>query len=149
FLLNGDYDVEVALSLDVNEGGGLAPNLSYIDPISKAASFVFGGMATLSESRDRNFSENIQVSVRNIYSEWKRNENPHNCPDNDTNLAGTLDLKDYVAMAALTPNLDTKQTVSGKGVFGGSDQFIVTKAINSIGPTWSLVHFKGPGQLVN
>jgi len=149
FLLNGDYDVEVALSLDVNEAGGLAPNLAYINPISKAASFMFGGTATLSESRARNFSENIQLSVRNIYSEWKLHANLHDCPASNTNLAGTLELGDAVAMAALTPNLDTKQTLSGKGVFGSSDQFIVTKAINSLGPTWSLVHFKGPGPLAS
>jgi hypothetical protein len=54
-------------------------------------------------------------------------------------------MKDFVAMAALTENLDTKQTLSGKGVFGGSIQFLVTKSLTSLGPTWSLVNFKGPG----
>jgi hypothetical protein len=55
----------------------------------------------------------------------------------------------YVAMAALTPNLDAMQTASGKGVFGGSMQFLVTKSLNAVGPTWSLVHFKGPGGLAS
>jgi hypothetical protein len=147
FLLNGDYDVEIVLSLETNNTGGLAPNLAWINPLSKITSFMFGGTATLSESRDHNFTENIQLSVRNIYTEWKLHANNHDCPVADTNLAGTLGISSYVAIAALTPNLDAKQTLSGKGVFGGSDQFLVTKAINSIGPTWSLVHFKGPGPL--
>ena len=149
FLLNGDYDIEVALSLTVSNSGGLAPNLAYINPLSKVASFMFGGSATLSGAREHNFSENIQPSARNIYSEWKLGTNAHDCPVADTNLAGTLGLKDFVAMAALTPNLDTKQTLSGKGVFGGSDQFLVTKAINTLGPTWTLVQFQGPGPLAS
>lgn len=148
FLLDGDYDVEIALSLEVNDTGGLTPNLAYMNPLSKLASFMFSATGTLSASRDHNFTVNIQLSVRNIYTEWRTSANLHNCPVADTNLAGTLGIKDYVAMAALTPHLDQKQTISGKGVFGGSMQFLVTKNLSSLGPTWSLVRFKGPGPLV-
>jgi hypothetical protein len=145
FLLNGDYDVAIALSLEVNNTGGLAPSLSYIDPLSKVTSFTLSGAGTLSESRDHNFTENIQLSFREIYTKWKYKVRSYNCPSAATNLAGTLGIKDFVAMAALTENLDTKQTLSGKGVFGGSIQFLVTKSLTSFGPTWSLVYFKGPG----
>lgn len=146
FLLNGDYDAAIALSLEVNNTGGLAPSLSYINPLTKAAtSFTFSGTAALSESRDHNFTENIQFSFREIYTKWKYNVRPYDCPPADTNLAGTLGMKDFISMAALTENLDTKQTLSGKGVFGGSIQFLVTKNLTSLGPTWSLVNFKGPG----
>jgi hypothetical protein len=143
--LNGDYDVAIALSLEVNNTGGLAPSLSYIDPLSKVTSFTLSGTGTLSESRDHNFTENIQLSFREIYTKWKYGVRPYDCPPANTNLAGTLGIKDFVAMAALTENLDTKQTLSGKGVFGGSIQFLVTKSLTSFGPTWSLVYFKGPG----
>jgi hypothetical protein len=145
FLLNGDYDVAIALSLEVNNTGGLAPSLSYINPLSKVTSFTLSGTGTLSESRDHNFTENIQLSFREIYTKWKYGVRPYDCPPANTNLAGTLGIKDFVAMAALTENLDTKQTLSGKGVFGGSIQFLVTKSLTSFGPTWSLVYFKGPG----
>ena len=40
FLLNGDYDVEVALSLDVTNSGGLAPSFTYTNPITAATSFT-------------------------------------------------------------------------------------------------------------
>lgn len=149
FLLDGDYDVEVVLSVEVNDTGGLAPSLSYVNPLAAATSFMFSGAGTLSESRDHNFTENIQLSVRNIFIDWKTRANLHNCPAPDTNLAGTLGLKDFVAMAALTPNLDQKQTLAGPGVFGGYVQFLVTKNLTSIGPTWTLVHFTGPGALVS
>jgi hypothetical protein len=192
FLLNGDYEVAISLSVEVNDTGGLAPSLAYINPISKAASFMFGGSATLSESRDHTFTENIQLSTRKIYLDWKNKTGGMKYLDCDapaaTNLAGTLGIKDFVAMAALTdfnegqqpgqsqppaaaqqcptpakspatpkcpaaqPCSCPQQTDTQKSAttqFGGSIQFVVTKNINTVGPTWSLTHFKGPGGLLN
>ena len=40
-------------------------------------------------------------------------------------------------------------TTSAEKVFGGSIQFLVTKNVNAVGPTWTLVHFKGPGGLLS
>jgi hypothetical protein len=149
FLLDGDYDVEVALSLEVNDTGGLAPSLTYMTAFNAATSFMFNGNATLSQARDHNFTANMQLSVRKIYAEWKTNANTHDCPTRDTNLSGTLGLKDLVAMAASTPELDQSLTILGKGIFGGSVQFIVTKNVSALGPTWSLEFFKGPGALAS
>ncbi len=148
FLLNGDYDVEIALSVEVNDTGGLAPSLSYMHPLTALTSFTFSGNGTLRESRDHNFTENIQLSVRDIYIDWKTGADPHDCPPADTNLSGTLGISDFVAMAAQSQNLDTTNS-SGKGVFGGSIQFLITKNVTTVGPTWSLVHFKGPGGLAS
>jgi hypothetical protein len=144
FLLNGDYDVEIALSLEVNNTGGLAPNFSYTSPIPRGT-FLFNANGTLSESRDHNFTENISYSLRQIYVDWKTNANPHDCPAADTNLAGTLGIKDFVAMAAITQGISQTRAFSDGGVFGGSIQFLVTKNISALGPTWTLVHFIGPG----
>lgn len=151
FLLDGDYDVAIALSVEVNDTGGLAPSLSYTTPLTTktATSFNFGANGNLSESRDHNFTENIQLSVRSIYLDWKQNPNAYGCPTVDTSLAGTLGLKDFVAMAALSQNLDQTQKISGKGVFGGSIQFLVTKNLTAAGPSWALVYFKSVGANVN
>jgi hypothetical protein len=146
FLLNGDYDVEVALSLDVTNSGGLAPSVTYTNPITAATSFAFSGGATLSESRDHTFTENIQFSLRAIYQAWHKGNAPFDCPQADTNLAGTLGIKDFASLASLTQGLDTSNA-GGKGVFGGTIQFLVTKNFNAVGPTWTLTHFKGPGTL--
>jgi hypothetical protein len=92
----------------------------------------------------------MQLSARTIFTDWKTKANPHNCPSADTNLSGNLEISDFVAMAALTQNLDqaSAKAPAGKGVFGGSIQFLVTKNL-SAGPTWTLVHFKGPGPLAS
>ena len=86
WLLTGDYQVAVSLSLEVNDTGGLAPSLSYIDPV---ASLVIGGSGTLSQSRDHNFTENLQFSLRQIYTDWRQDPTRYPCPAADTNLAGT------------------------------------------------------------
>jgi hypothetical protein len=90
-----------------------------------------------------------ELSTRTIFIDWKSGANLHDCPEADTNLSGDLGLKDIVAMAALTRNKDTTQSLSGKGVFGGSVTFLVTKNLSAIGPSWTLVHFKTLSGLVN
>ncbi len=159
FLLNQDFDVLVSMSIEVNDTGGLTPSLSYMKPLSHLTSFTFSGNGTLSESRDHTFTENLQFSVREIYLDWytwklarlagidteAEGLTAHDCPPADTNLSGTLGISDFVAMAAQSENLDT----SSDKAFGGTIQFLVTKNVNSVGPTWTLVHFKGPGGLLN
>jgi hypothetical protein len=144
FLMNGDYDVLVALSLEVNDAGGLAPTVSYVTPLTAATTWTFGATGTLSESRDHTFTENVEISTRQIYSDWKSGLIPHDCPVvANTNLAGELGLKDFVSMATSSPNLDeTLQGGEKAGVFGGTVQFVVTKSLSATGPSWQLVRFK-------
>jgi hypothetical protein len=151
FLLDGDYDVEVSLSLEVNDTGGLTPSLSYITPLATAAtSLTVGGSGNLSESRDHNFTENIQLSTRKIFADWKTGFDPHECPIvADTFLSGTLGISDMVAMANSTAELDETRKLTDAGVFGGSIQFVVTKKITATGPTWMLVRFNNISALAD
>jgi hypothetical protein len=159
YLLSQDFDVLVSMSIEVNDTGGLTPSLAYMKALSPLTSFTFSGNATLSESRDHTFTENLQFSVREIYLDWynwklakqagidtdEAGLTPHDCPPADTNLSGTLGIIDFVSMAAHSEGLDN----SSDKVFGGTIQFLVTKNVNSVGPTWTLVHFKGPGGFLN
>jgi hypothetical protein len=160
FLRSWDMDVLIALSVEVNNTGALTPSLSYLKALSPLTSFTFSGNFTLGESRDHTFTENLQYSVRQIYLDWyaynlveKAGINPmtlgltaHDCPQADTFLSGTLGIVDFVAMAAGSEGLDTDSTPDK--VFGGTIKFLVTKNTNGTGPTWSLIHFKGPGGLL-
>ena len=60
-----------------------------------------------------------------------------------------LGISDFVAMSSVSPNLDQTMNLTSKGVFGGSIQFLVTKSLGTLGPTWTLIHFKGPGGLAS
>jgi hypothetical protein len=149
FLLNGDYVVLVALSLEVNDSGGLAPSVSYVNPVTAATSWTLGANATLSEARDHTFSENIELSTRQIYADWKSGVS-HDCPAADTNLAGNLGLSDIVSMATSSPNLDESLAGGEKnGIFGGTIQFVVTKSLSAAGPSWQLVRFKNIAALAS
>lgn len=156
FLLNQDFEVLVSMSIEVTDTGGLSPSLAYLNPSNF---FTFSGNGTLSQSRDHTFTQNLQFSMREIYLDWYTWKQAklsgldtdalgltaHDCPEADTNLAGTLGISDFVAMAAVSEGLTTE----AEKVFGGTILFIVTKNINAVGPTWTLVHFRGPGGLLN
>jgi hypothetical protein len=149
FLLNGDYEVVIALSLEVNDTGGLAPSFTYVTPLTVATSQTWGASAVLSKSRDHTFSENIQLSTREIFLDWKSGFKSYDCPMADTNLAGSLGLKDLVSMAASTPGLDDELKGGAKSVFGGIVQFVVTKSVSAAGPSWQLVRFKNIAALAS
>ena len=127
---------------------GLAPSLTYVAPTTLTVLGTFGAGATFSESRDHTFNENIQISTRKIFLDWKADHTDHSCPNADTNLAGTLGLKDLVALAGSTPDLNDTLNFANKGVFGGSVQFVVTKNLTATGPSWALVRFKSLGAIV-
>jgi hypothetical protein len=150
FLINGDYDVLVNLSLDVTDSAGLSPTVSYLNPFS-VGMFAFGGSANLNGSRDQNFSWNLkQFSLREMYTAWKYGHRYQNCdstadtPLGGTPLAGDLGIRERIAtLASSSPDLEQ----SGQQQFGGSVDFVITKAITALGPTWTLTHFVGPGPL--
>jgi hypothetical protein len=166
-LLNGDYDVQVTMELEVNDTGGLMPSITYMDPISKVISFSLGGSATLSESRDHHFTDNFQLSMRQLYADaqMKPTQAPGSCPTGDSNLAGTLGVRDFVVMGFQTDRLppevkqksaEQQQTSQQQGAssttateaFGGVITFVVTKNVSGFGPTWTTTRWKGPGGLV-
>jgi hypothetical protein len=148
-LLNGDYMVFVALSLEVNDSGGLAPSASYITPWATAATFTANINANISQARNHTFTDNIVLSTSQIYLDWKNGIKAYDCPVANTNLAGELGLKDIVNLAASTPGLDEEMKGGQKSAFGGTIQFVVTKSLSATGPSWQLVRFKNVAALAN
>lgn len=161
-LLNGDYDVQVTLELEVNDSGGLTPSIAFMEPISKLISFSLGGSATLSESRDHHFTDNFQLSMRQLYADARKApaQAPGACPAADSNLGRTLGIRDFVAMGFQTdrlpppPKPGQPAPTPGASIstateaFGGVITFVVTKNVSGVGPTWTTTRWKGPGGLV-
>lgn len=148
YLLAGDMVAALQLNLTVNDTGSLAPSFTYTNGL-----FAFGGGVGLSRSREQNYTETLYFSMKQLDSDnqsYKKAGNKIGCPHNvDTNLAGDLGLRETVALAIQSTNLKTTQELSGtSGEFGGYVNFVVTKNINAVGPTWTLTHFKGPGGLL-
>ncbi len=166
-LLNGDYDVQITLELEVNDTGALTPSVTFMEPITKVISFSLGGSATLSESRDHHFTDNFQLSMRQLYAEAQKapRQPLGDCAKDASNLARTLGIRDFVAMGFETDRLppqvgpqsaDQQLASQQKGAsittateaFGGVITFLVTKNISGFGPTWTTTRWKGPGGLV-
>ena len=74
---------------------------------------------------------------------------PHSCPKIDTYLAGDLGISKMVEMGILTKGFDIYSTKLGasSGAFGGYVNFIVTRNVNMVGPTYTLRNSKRPGNL--
>jgi hypothetical protein len=141
-LLISDIQVALQLNLTVNDTGGLSPSVSFIN-----APIAFGLGGTLSQSREQNYTERLYYSLRDLQEEIKLARRSHVdlavCQPIDTNLAGELGLKRTVELAFTSPHLDWTAKLSD-GAFGGYVNFVVTKNVNA-GPTWTLIHFTGPG----
>lgn len=144
-LLALDYEVAMLLSLDVNDTGGLAPsvNLPY-------SNFAFNIGANLNQSREDTLNINLSYNMRELARRWDQDRDLSICPAMDTNLAGNLGLKRIVTAAIETPDMVEKAELSATGgEFGGIVNFTLTRNLNSTGPTWTLTHFVGPGNLAS
>lgn len=148
-----DFMVAVQLNLTVNDDGSLAPSMTYSN-----GPFAFSAGVKLQASREQNFTEKLIYSMRAIQEEVKlsreiskklgRSIDPFACPAvADTNLAGDLGLRESVHMALTSADLDFGKGLSADGAFGGYVNFVVTKNLNAVGPTWTFTHFTGPGKL--
>jgi hypothetical protein len=149
----GDFVVAMQLSLTVNDDGSLAPAVTYTNGL-----FSFNAGAKLDAQREQNFTEQLIYSIKDIRTEMKlaqlasqklkREVDSFACPVADTNLAGDLGLVPSAEIAFTSEGLNLQTKLSGTaGAFGGYVEFIVTKNLNAVGPTWTLQHFKGPGSL--
>jgi hypothetical protein len=134
FLLNEDYDVTVALSLEVNDSGGLSP-----PTLIRARKTFVASNARFSEVRGHTLSENMGLSTRKIYSDWKAGKS-YLCPPANTPLAGSLGLKDLVSMDVSSPNLDETLKRGQKSVFSGTVKFVFTKTNSLRGELAAYTH---------
>lgn len=148
-----DYVVAVELDLMVNDDGSLAPSFTYTNGL-----FSFNAGAKLDAQREQSYTEQFFFRLKD-FDELKkadaknslrvgREVNSAACPKVDTPLAGELGIEDTFRMANNVPFADYQTKLNGtKGVFGGYVNFVIVKNLNAVGPTWTLKHFKGPGNL--
>ena len=132
FLLAGDYDVAISLSLLVNDAGGLAPSPSYFEAVDVR---IAPDTKTALEQVFHNFTQELQRSFRSIYLDWKA-FGTDSCPG--ATLPGALQFKESVNLAALTPGGLSGNSV---GPFGGSVSFVIAPSQATSAPIWTLVQF--------
>ncbi|HZP32686.1 MAG TPA: hypothetical protein VFB23_04910 [Candidatus Acidoferrales bacterium] len=148
--LSTDRWVAVAsLTLQVDDQGSLTPNVSFIHPLATAGtSFVFNVGANVTGDRERIYTENITIDIRELKSGVKRKRQNVCEPRYDSPLTGDLGIRETVDMAFRSLKeggpVDFRHSDSSSP-FGQTVQFVLTRSLNGVGPNWTLVHFKGPG----
>lgn len=143
--LAGDYHVAVAISLVVTETGELAPNFNVPVP----PQFAFNVGMRLMRQREQTHMQNLYFSMTEIESRLRRAPQALRCPRDDGNLSGDLGIRQTALMGMGAPGSATAANIGPGlgGEFGGNVSFVLTRNINSVGPTWTLTHFRGPGSM--
>lgn len=144
-LLRYDFHAAMLLVIESTETGGIAPVFNF-----PHTGFAFGLSPSFKKSREDQKGYNIEFSFVDIYEQWRADPDRFPCPTIDTDLAADLGLRETVASALNIEELNFGSTLGPTaGVFNGSVNFTATRSIDSIGPTWTLTHFTGPGPLLS
>lgn len=148
-IVRSDYESAMLLSLDVTDTGNLEPSLNF-----PSGTFAFNVGLKFNQSREDNLSISLRYSMRELAYIWAHLDNSqrekilNDCSAVDTNLSGNLGLKSRITAAIETSNRKLiREATPTSGEFSGTINFNVIKSIENVGPTWTLVRFKGPGNL--
>ncbi|HEY2528032.1 MAG TPA: hypothetical protein VGJ20_08815 [Xanthobacteraceae bacterium] len=149
----GQWAASTTMSLTVNDTGGLSPNgglaFSYLNPLKTASqSFAFGGDALFYQQRQRIFTQTYTVNI----SKLPANETCASVEQkwNKLNLSGDLGLgaQIHLGLYAFVSShgssyIPASVKTGSPDSFGATASFDVFKGVTSLGPTWTLTHFKG------
>ena len=150
-----DYLVAVQLSLAVQDDGNLAPSFGYTNGV-----FSFAAGGKVSAARTSTFTADLIYDMARIDDAVKEDRASHGgvlppesffaCPDPTVGgISGSLGIDTAGLMGMSTDDVNTGDDLGGKGVFGGNVQFVVTKTLGALGPTWAFKHIKSIGGTVN
>ena len=142
-----NYDADVSLSLSVQGDGNLAPSGGYaagVYSLGVGGKFDYQKTSTL----NLDLAYDLSVIAKSVRSQLRANNgslpsaSPYVCPVSVTNLDGDLGLATAAKIGYHTADMSHEAvTDSQHAPFNGSVQFIITKNLNGIGPTWALKQF--------
>lgn len=148
-LRTAGYVVSANIQIKARENSGLAPSLSFINPLNTPTTSqtdVLNG--SLSRGGTRQFNQTLLLSVAEMQPMTLSD-----CPSARTTsgLTGDIGLRDIIAaaFASSATGIEGTHFVSGAGgrsinpAFGTTIEFVFERSING-GPTWSRVRFRGP-----
>ncbi len=132
------------LTLQVDDSADFTPKLSFIRPLAvDGTNFTFGAGGQLKGARQRIYSETVELQV------IKANPNSCRTLKDRFDLTGDLGIVETVRIGTKsyddTDGVAFPVSADKKTAFGQTIQFVVTKNVSGVGPTWTLVHFVGPG----
>ena len=154
------YVAVAELTLQVDEQATLVPSFTHTDIISKSFTRAFDWGVKLDSQSHRVYSETVNFSILAM------SDDKNSCEQRRVGISlnGKLGIEEVVDMAfgsidpddqgidLPTGSPDSSDSSSGrkgggsKSAFGTSLEFDLLGGITASGPTFTLVHFKGPGR---
>jgi len=155
------YVAVAELTLQVDEQATLVPSFTHTDVVSKTFTRTFDWGVKLDTQSHRAYSESITFVI------GRMSDDKNSCERlrAGISLNGKLGIEEVVDMAfgSIDPDDEgidlptsapetgggssSRQGSGSKGAFGTSLEFNLAGAITASGPSFTLVHFKGPGKL--
>jgi hypothetical protein len=145
-----DYVITVLLTLQVNDELNLTPTLSFITPLKGTNTRTVSEGLGIGGARERMFTSTFTFNSLDLARQKACDDmpKPYYRLDGDLGLAdiardgiGIGNLQD----AAQAPTTDGTAPRPNQPSFASQIKFVVTRSVSALGPTWSLVRFKGPG----
>jgi hypothetical protein len=149
------------LTLQVDESASLAPSFTHTDVVSRSLSRVFNWGVKLDTKAQRTYTQSVAFEIAEL------TDPAGQCADREAigggrfALNGQIGLSEIVGMAFSAAKYvpgqgfephpeylvkdDKAKSRTGSKYFGQSLQFVVSKNVNKVGPTWVLTFFRGPG----
>lgn len=151
------------LTLQVDESTTLTPSFTHTDVVSRSFSRLFNWGVKLDTKAQRTYTQSVAFEIADLKDPAGECSDRESVGGGRFALNGRIGLSEVVGMAfgaaKYVPNegfephdryplaKDAREPKSrtGSKYFGQSLQFVVTKNVNKVGPTWVLTFFKGPG----
>ncbi len=144
-LIDNKFSVAISLSLEISDKGEIKPSFSFP---SVGTNLSIGVNFLSRNTRKHTFTTKRTFEMIDIHNKWKSSSDSNFgiCPENSNHyLTGRLGIDNIVRLGFTGPNPNFEENIDKGGAFGGVIKFIVTKNVNSAGPTWNLTSFVGPG----
>lgn len=135
------YAASVSLSAEVTSTTGVAPSLSYVNPLSGVSERAVSANGQYARSNHKNLTKNISFFV----TRERANAVLAACTKSaGTGIGGDLGLKEAIALGSKETSLFLREDdPKVQNNFVITIDFTITKGASG-GPNWNLVHFKGP-----
>jgi hypothetical protein len=138
-----------ALTVRVDDEGSLAATSSFINPLTATTSFAFGIGGGITADRELMYTENFTIYIKTL----EQTSSDYDCrPLYGNPLFGDLALRQTIELGLRSGVEDSGGPIvyasqnqsSANGAFGQTIQFQLQLTLTGLGPTWTLLRFKGP-----
>lgn len=143
-LADRHYIITAILTLQVDDEINLTPSLSFIEPLTVAATnrTMTQGLG-IGGSRQRTFAATFYFDSRKLLALAPCDAQPDRLYRLDGNLGLAEIARDGIGVHARQTAMLGEAPPAP--TFASQVKFVVTRSVSALGPTWTLISFKGPG----